>query len=102
MRLHKIKIFFCSTFILGLILCFLPTPTLGQEAEEKNKRCCPLKFKSFRVGNILICCNGPNDENGFSEKCCTARDENGQPRGKVHTKSDGSKYCCKNKNPQKS
>lgn len=81
--------------LLFVLLSFCVTSAL---AAEDQRICCPVPAThSVEKLNRAVCCNGPiNKETGsFDNDCCNAK-------GTVHTKSDGSKYCCKNKNPQKS
>lgn len=86
-KIKKLRLFLYFVIVLGFC-CIKVT-----YAADSDYICCEKPATHVVKGT---CCNGPNDNKGnFSEECCTAK-------GTVHTKSDGSKYCCKNKNPQQS
>jgi hypothetical protein len=96
MRLHQIKITLIISLLFYSITAFTPGITFAQIPTQDDRQCCPLKFKTEKTATgDLICCNGPNDQNGFSEECCKAQD------GKVHGTAPKQK-CCLNQYPQTS
>lgn len=97
MRIYQIKMIVASGLLMGTLTCFMSFDAFAQNAGEKDGICCPLKYTAQKSAGSLICCNGPNDENGFSDDCCKA--QNGRV---IENKQTGKKKCCKNKDPQPS
>lgn len=96
MRFHQIKTIFIVCCLINFGICLLPAWAVADDGETE-KQCCPLKSKTVKTEQgELKCCNGPNGANGFDDDCCKAQ------KGRVIENKDGTKKCCKNKDPQQS